>query len=42
MYQWMFKKQQLINQTNKMVVRQHVAFVADDKIMTFEIQVLTK
>jgi hypothetical protein len=34
-------KQQSINQTNKMVVRQHVTLVTDDKIMTFEIQVLT-
>ena len=36
------KNQQSINQTNKMVVRQHVALVTDDKIMTFDIQVLTK
>ena len=33
---------QSINQTNKMVVRQHVTLVTGDKIMTFEIQVLTK
>ena len=33
---------QSINQANKMVVRQHVTLVTDDKIMTFEIQVLTK
>ena len=36
------KTQQSINQTNKMVVRQHVTLVTDDKIMTFEILVLTK
>ena len=36
------KKQQSINQTNKMVVKQHVTLVTDDKSMTFEIQILTK